>query len=226
MTLIVAADIQDHLMLAGDHCAVFSRMSNEESPDVVVDHYRKIYPWKYGVSAASGDVFLMANFHRIFRIHQSLGLPIDVLHIARQAKAMRARSGVGAHRSTGNLFFTLPNAEGDGFGLFLVSIGERAIDCEAIEAISARFSMRKAVLDGPAYDDFASRLRPSFFFRDAEAFHRYHIGLLKRFFLRHSALDEWITASFDVCLLDKRTGVSMFWRVSDGAKDLAIASPL
>lgn len=219
MTLIIAADVQDHLILAGDHCAVLSGVSNQPQLEVVLDHYRKIYPWKYGVIGGSGDVFLMACFYRAFQYHESTGRPIDLLQVANDAKAARSRHGVCSSKSVGNIFLTLPGR--DGFELFLVSVGKDIIGFEIVEPISARFSMREGKADESACDAFVGRLRPSFFFREVEDFHRHHAELLKQFFLEHSRSDALITASFDVCMLDKRTGIGTFWHVSETPKRLA-----
>lgn len=219
MTLIIAADAQDHLILAGDHCAVMSRVSNQGATDLVLDNYRKIYPWKYGAIAASGDVFLMAYFCRLFLCHASKGGPIDPVQIAKAAKQTRLGSGTPLGCSTGNLFFTSPGCEG--FDLHGVFIGADRIDHEIIKPIGTRFSVGKRMQDDPAYDEFGSRLRPSFFFSDVDGFHRHHLDLLAAFFAGQSAVDELVTASFDVCMLDKRSGVSKFWSVSDATQQLA-----
>lgn len=219
MTLIIAADAQDHLILAGDHCAVMSRVSNHGTPDLVLDNYRKVYPWKYGAIAASGDVFLMAYFCRLFLYYADKGGRIDPVQIARAAKQTRSGSGAPLDRSTGNLFFTLPGREG--FDLHCVFIKTDRIDYEIIKPIGTRFSVGKKMLDTPAYDEFGGRLRPSFFFKDVDEFHRHYLDLLAGFFAEQSAVDELVTASFDVCMLDKRTGAGKFWSVSETPKQLA-----
>ena len=104
MTLIIAADVQDHLILAGDHCAVLSQASNARPMDRVLDNYQKLYPWKYGAIAASGDVFLMVHFHRVFMAFAGSGSSVDLLQVARRAKSVCSRSGVLQDRSTGNIF--------------------------------------------------------------------------------------------------------------------------
>lgn len=219
MTLIIAADVQDHLILAGDHCAVLSRVSNAGEADSVLRNYRKVYPWKYGAVAGSGDVFLMAHFCRLFLLHERPGEPIDLLQIAREAKVARTRAGVPADRSTGNVFFTLPGT--DGFELHGAFFREGTVEFEAITPISTRFSMREErVPDEAACKSFNSRLRPSFFFDDIEVFHRFHLDLLAGFFARQSARDHLVTPSFDVLMLDKRSGVVRFWRTSDSVKTL------
>ncbi|MDH5822484.1 hypothetical protein QFW77_05700 [Luteimonas sp. RD2P54] len=219
MTLIVAADAQDHLILAGDHCAVLSRVSNQGPPDLVLRNYRKVYPWKYGAIAVSGDVFLAACFQRLFAHQERMGQPIDLLQVARDAKAVRARSGAPPSESTGNLFFTLPGC--DGFALHCVFIRADSIECEIIEPIGSRFSMREGTPDEAACHAFNKRLRPSFFFPVIDAFHRHHLELLGRFFAGQSAVDEFVTASFDVYMLEKRTGLGAFWHVSESQERLA-----
>lgn len=221
MTLIIAAHVQDHLILAGDHCAVLSRVSNEGPPDAVLDNYRKLYPWKYGAIANSGDVFLMTYFCRMFQHHESKGQPINLLQVARDAKAARSSKGICPSKSVGNLFFTLPG--GKGFGLFFLSVEKDKIDCEIVEPVSARFSMsvKSASADESACSDLVKCLLPSFFFQSIDDFHQHHIDLLKQFFLQHSSLDELVTASFDVYMMDKRTGVGTFWHVSEPPKQLA-----
>lgn len=219
MTLIIAADAQDHLILAGDHCAVLSRVSNQGEPDVVLDNYRKVYLWKYGAIAASGDVVLMVLFCRLFLHHERKGSPIDLLQIARQANEVRSRSGTPVSQSTGNIFFSLPAYEG--FALYGLFVEADTIELEVIEPISTRFSMLKGRLDESVYDQFNSRLRPSFFFQDIDGFHRHHVNVLKTFFTGQSTVNELVTSSFDVCMLDKRTGISTFWHISETTKQLA-----
>lgn len=219
MTLIIAADAQDHLILAADHCAVLSRASNRDEPEVVLDNYRKLYPWKYGALAGSGDVFLMAAFHRLFLAHGSRNQPIDLLQIALEAKAIRSSSGIDASRSTGNLFFTLPAPEG--FHLHGLYIEENTIELELIEPISGRFSMGEVTSDESACHALSGRLRPSFFFESRDAFQRHHLDLLTAFFARQSMVDELVTASFDMLILEKKTGTGLFWQVSDCTKPFA-----
>lgn len=220
MTLIIAADVQDHLILAGDHCAVISRVSMPGTPEIALDNHRKVYPWKYGAIAASGDVFLMVYFYRLLLHHESKGQPIDLLQVAREAKMTRSRSGAPPGDSTGNIFFTLPVS--DGFALYHLSVTADMIDFEIIEPITTHFSMREERAPSEATcQAFTSRMRPAFFFQDVGAFHHHHLGLLKAFFARQSAVDEMVTSSFDVCVLEKRTGKHTFWHMSETAKQLA-----
>lgn len=225
MTLIVTANVQDHLILAGDHCATLSRISNQGPPELMLDNYRKVYPWKYGAIAASGDVFLMVYFCRLFQRHARKGGPINLLQIAKEAKATRSASDVHPSQSTGYLFFTLPGKEG--FDLHFLSIGESVIEREIVEPVSTRFAVFKAAPEGSGYDestrydDFTSRLRPSFFFKNIDAFYRHHIDLLKEFFLMQCTFDDRVTASFDVYIMDRRTGIGTFWQISEPQKQLA-----
>ena len=216
MTLIIAADTQDHLILAGDHCAVMSRVSNQEAPDLVIDNYRKVYPWKYGAIAASGDVFLVAYFHRLFFHYESRGQAINLSQIAKQAKAMSSRAGISRSGSTGNLFFTSPGREG--FKLHALYIKADRVDYEAIDLLSTRFSMPENAVDDSACSAFNGRLRPALFFSSLEAFYRHHLDLLKRFFAEQGAASNLVTPSFDVCMLEKHTGKGLFWRVSKTPK--------
>lgn len=210
MTLIIAADVQDHLILAGDRCAVLSSMSNREKLDVVLRNYQKVYPWKYGAIAASGDVVLMVNFWRNFLLHEGLGQPINLAQVAREAKAARTRVGIPPSQSTGNVFFTLPGR--DGFELHGLFFGERTVECEIITPIEARLSMQahRAPVQATCHA-FASRLRPSLFFDDITAFHRHHLDLFGRFFAEQSVVDDRVTSSCDVFMLDKRSGRGLFW---------------
>lgn len=217
MTLIVAADAQDHLILAGDHCAVMSGVSNPEQAPLVLDNYRKLYPWKYGAIAASGDVFLMVQFHRLFLLHEGDGGPIDLLQVAKQARQARSRNGVPAAGSVGNLFFTLPGC--DGFELHAVFFTSDRIAHERIDPLSTQFSLREREGVEAVCEAFNSRLRPSFFFDGVEAFHLHHLDLLERFFAREAAVDDRVTSSFDLCMLEKQTGLCTFWHRSQDTKE-------
>lgn len=219
MTLIIAADTQDHLILAGDHCAVLTQQSNPGAPEYVFTNYRKVYPWKYGAFAASGDVFLKIIFLRLFLKRAEDGDPIDLAQIANAAKQMRTNSGVPPDISTGNIFFTAPGREG--FQLHCVSVTTDRITCEIIKPFITQFSSADKLLEQAEYDAFNKQLRPAFFFDDIQAFHRHHLDLLTAFFAGYSAGDARVTASFDVCMLDKKTGVGMFWHVSEPPKQLA-----
>lgn len=209
MTLIIAANVQDHLILAADHCAVLSQVSNQGPPDLVLNNYQKVYPWKYGAIAASGDVFLMVAFCRLFMQHESMGGPIDLLQIAKAAKNERTGSGAPLDQSTGNLFFTLPGR--DGFDLHMLSVDTDRIYYESIEPIGIRFSSVKGGLDDAACQTFTDSLRPSFFFEDIGGFYQHHLDLLGASFDEQSAISELVTSSFDVFMLDRRTGVGEFW---------------
>jgi len=214
MTLIIAADVQDHLILAGDHCAVFSRVSNGGKPDAVMRNYQKVHPWKYGAIAASGDVVLMVNFWRNFMLQEGLGQSINLAQIAREAKAARTRAGIPPSQSTGNVFFTLPGS--DGFELHGLFFGERTVEFEIIAPIETRFSMQAHRVPGEARcHTFNSRLRPSFFFDDISAFHRHHVDLFGRFFAEQSSVDDLVTSSYDIFMLDKRSGGGLFWTTPD-----------
>lgn len=219
MTLIIAADAQDHLILAGDHCAVLSQLSNTGAPHVALDNYRKVYAWKYGAIAASGDVFLMVSFCRIL-LHLVEGRePIDLLRIGREAKAARTSVGIPPSRAVGNVFFTLPGS--DGFVLHMLQIAESSIEHEIIEPISTRFSTRACSLDEAACHAFTSRLRPSFFYPDIGVFHHQRLALLGECFAAQSAFDDLVTASFDAIILDKATGAGTFWQMPEATRRFA-----
>lgn len=219
MTLIIAADTQDHLILAGDHCAVLTRQSNKSAPEYTFTNYRKVYPWKYGAFTASGDVFLKIIFLRLFLKCVKDGGPIDLAQVAKTAKQMRTNSGVPPDVSTGNIFFTVPGREG--LQLHCVSVTTGRILCEIIKPFTTQFSSADKLLEQAEYDAFNKQLRPAFFFDDIQAFHRHHLDLLTAFFASYSAGDARVTASFDVCMLDKKTGAGMFWHVAEPPKQLA-----
>jgi len=219
VTLIIAADTQDHLILAGDHCAVLTQQSNPGAPECVLTNYRKIYPWKYGAFAASGDVFLKINFLRLFLKNVSDGGPINLAQLAKTAKQIRTNSGVPPDISTGNIFFTAPGRVG--FQLHCVSVKTDRILCEIIKPLVTQFSSADKLLEQAEYNAFNKQLRPAFFFDDIHAFHRHHLDLLTAFFAGYSAGDARVTASFDVCMLDKKTGIGTFWHMSKPPKQLA-----
>ncbi|WP_313245749.1 hypothetical protein [Stenotrophomonas rhizophila] len=214
MTLIIAADVQDHLILAGDHCAVLSRGSNA-TEHVIIRNYQKIYSWKYGAIAGSGDVVLMVVFLRLFLLHERQNARVDVLQIASEAKAARIHAGSPPGECVGNIFFTLPAS--DGFQMHGVYTGEHRIRLETVDPISTCFSMQEQRSpDRTACNAFNGRLRPALFFSDTRAFDTHHLDLLRRFFECQSAMDDRVTCSFDVMFLDKRTGIGRFWTAPDG----------
>lgn len=224
MTLIIAADVQDHLILAGDHCAVLSSLSNPVVSDVVISNYRKVYPWKYGAIAASGDVFLVAGFCRLFLRHQRCGGAVDLRLVASEAKQLRTRAGVPRCQSTGNIFFTLPGQYG--FELHSVCIGDSTVEYEHIAPISTRLSLREACApDVAVCQAFNRQLRPLFWFKDRSCFHRHHLDLLAGLYRSQSDVDALVTSSFDTFILDKRTGVGTFWPGSPAARSRGRVHP-
>lgn len=160
----------------------------------------------------------MVCFHRLFLDCEARGEPIDLLQIARQAKGMRSRNGTPLSGSTGNLFFTLPGREG--FVLHALYIGEEKIEHEIVEPLGTQFSLPGKPVDDSACHVLSTRLRPSFFFRDADAFHRCHLDLLSEFFAGQSAADELVTSTFNLCMLEKQTGMSLFWQMPEPTKQL------
>lgn len=216
MTLIVAADAQDHLILAGDHCAVLSNVSTGETPGQQLRNYRKVYPWKYGAIGASGDVFLLAYWWRLFMQQDSSGGAVDLLQAATDAKQARTRDGVPPNRATANIFCTLPGE--DGFALHAVYVGAGKVRCEVIEPISSVFSMREGGIGEDESEAFVSRLRPSFFFEDPADCERCNINLLARLFAEQSTRDSHVTASFDLAMLCKESGAIGFWRIGEPAQ--------
>lgn len=218
MTLIVAADAQDHLILAGDHCAVLSRMSTGEPTERIVRNYRKVYPWKYGAIAASGDVILLAYWWRMFMKKDIRGSTVDLLHLAADAKRARNLDGIPPEKSTANIFCTLPGE--NGFALHTVYIGTKRVSCDVIKPISSVFSMREGGLDETASEKFVNSLRPSFFFTDPRHCERYNTDLLRDLFTEQAAQDSLVTASFDMILLQKESGRMGFWKVAQPAKQL------
>ncbi|KRG64154.1 hypothetical protein ABB27_16820 [Stenotrophomonas terrae] len=147
------------------------------------------------------------------------GGPIDLAQVAKTAKQMRTNSGVPPDVSTGNIFFTAPGREG--LQLHCVSVTTGRILCEIIKPFTTQFSSADKLLEQAEYDAFNKQLRPAFFFDDIQAFHRHHLDLLTAFFASYSAGDARVTASFDVCMLDKKTGAGMFWHVAEPPKQLA-----
>lgn len=212
MTLIVAAHVQDHLILAGDHCAVLSAASNDGPPDLVLDRYRKVYPWEYGAMAGAGSVFLLASFCRAFWRRARAGRCIDLAAIGAEAQAAQGR------HATGNVFLTLPTD--DGFGLFCVRVGAHRAESETIAPISAQFSLREGSADPAACEAFVRRLRPACLFADRDAFHRHHLDLLRGCFAQYSSVDDRITATFDVAIIEQRSGLTTFWHVADPPRAL------
>lgn len=210
MTLIVAADAQDHLILAGDHCAVLSRVLTGDAPGQVLRNYRKVYPWKYGAIGASGDVVLLTYWWRLFMQQDASGGTVDLLQAATDAKRARTRDGVPSDRATANIFCTLRGE--DGFALHAVYIGAGQVSCEVIQPISSVFSMREGGIGEDESEAFVSRFRPLFFFEDPADCDRWNIDLLTGLFAEQSARDSHVTASFDLALLCKETGAIGFWR--------------
>ncbi|MCF7752588.1 hypothetical protein KQ945_17650, partial [Bacillus subtilis subsp. subtilis] len=180
-------------------------------------------PWKYGAITASGDVFLTVLFCRLFLHHERQHAGVDLLRVASEAKHLRCRQGVPRSKSVANIFFTLPGSAG--FQLHSVSIRENTIDYERVEPISTRFSMREERSpDRCACQRFNSQLRPSFFFTDVDAFRHHHRHLVAAFYAAQSGFDERVTATFDLFVLEKRTGLGAFWQGSPSKPPLALVN--
>ncbi|KLI97865.1 hypothetical protein WQ56_16360 [Luteimonas sp. FCS-9] len=163
-------------------------------------------------------MFLMAYIYRLFLHHASKGRPVNVLQVAREAKATRSATGVPPDHSTGSIYFTLPGNEN--FHLHGLHITADTIIHETIDPLTTCFSMHRDAPEPSAYEVFNSQLRPSFFFSSIAEFQRHHLDLLTRFFRDQSAVDDLVTASFDVCMLDKRTGIGSFWQMSERFRQL------
>lgn len=218
MTLIVAADVQDHLILAGDHCAVLSRLSNDGPPQRILFNFRKLQAWKYGAIAASGHVPLTAHFIHLVTLYDAKRSVISLQEIARQAKASCTQQGASAEHSTGNIFLTLLGQEG--FQLHMLCVEKSQITLDTIEPIGSVFSLSEDAAMAPAaYKALNGRLRPSFFFKTMQEFHHYHLECLRQIYAQQSAHDPFVTSSFDLAIFNKQTGEGWFWQTPSAAID-------
>ncbi len=203
MTLVVAADVQDYILLAADHYAELADC-RDPSSRIVLDNYRKIYLWKYGALTASGDVLLVSSFFQLFAQQEAKGGGIDLLRIGKLCKASRCAGGAPAEDATANLFFTLPG--GDGFELHALSIGDAVIRHEVIAPVGAQFSMLEGAIPAAQCHEFNRQLCPGFMFASQKDFYRYCGEILCAFYRVSAQACPVVTESFDVYLLKKHTG--------------------
>lgn len=105
MTLTVAINLNDYIILTGDHrltieCEPFTGLPAR----TVVDDYKKIKYWEYGAITVSGDVLLMYYFHEVLEIYAKQN-NWDFLQVAQVARAMYLSAGKPVQHATGTAFF-------------------------------------------------------------------------------------------------------------------------
>lgn len=204
MTLTVAINLNDYIILTGDHrltieCELFTGLPAR----TVVDDYKKIKYWEYGAITVSGDVLLMYYFHEVLELYAKQN-NWDFLHVAQVARVMYLNDRKPAQHATGTAFFsifTLGEVE-----IIHLSIKKDCIEYEVINPMYTHFSLFEGTPDDPIYQLFVNSLRKIDSFLNFEDFYNYHTELLKFFYTRQKRIDDSITSSFDLFIQDKKTG--------------------
>ena len=181
MTLTVAINIDDYIILTGDHrltieCEPFTGLPTR----TVVDDYKKIKYWKYGAITVSGDVLLMYYFHEVLEFYAKQN-NWDFLQVAQVARAMYLNDDKPEQHATGTAFFslfTLGKVE-----IIHLSIKKNYIEYETIKPMHAHFSLFEGTPDDPIYQLFVNSLRKIDSFLNFEDFYNYHTELLRFFSL-------------------------------------------
>ena len=172
MTLTVAINIDDYIILTGDHrltieCEPFTGLPAR----TVVDDYKKIKYWKYGAITVSGDVLLMYYFHEVLEFYAKQN-NWDFLQVAQVARAMYLNDDKPEQHATGTAFFslfTLGKVE-----IIHLSIKKNYIEYETIKPMHAHFSLFEGTPDDPIYQLFVNSLRKIDSFLNFEDFYNYH----------------------------------------------------
>ncbi|MGF2637281.1 hypothetical protein ACQUFW_13290 [Acinetobacter johnsonii] len=204
MTLTVAINIDDYIILTGDHrltieCEPFTGLPTR----TVVDDYKKIKYWKYGAITVSGDVLLMYYFHEVLEFYAKQN-NWDFLQVAQVARAMYLNDDKPEQHATGTAFFslfTLGKVE-----IIHLSIKKNYIEYETIKPMHAHFSLFEGTPDDPIYQLFVNSLRKIDSFLNFEDFYNYHTELLRFFYTRQKRIDDSITSSFDLFIQNTKTG--------------------
>lgn len=204
MTLIVAINLDNYVLIAGDH-----RLSIECEPftglpaRTIIDDYKKVSYWKHGGITVSGDVILMHYFKQVLELYAEKN-KWDFLEIAQVARFMYLRDGKQPQKATGTAFFSIFTMEK--VELISLSIRENEIEYEIIPTMNAHFSLFAGSPDDPIYQVFVNSLKKFDKFIVAQNFFTYHIELLKQFYIRQQSFDDSITKSFDLFIQDTKTG--------------------
>lgn len=204
MTLTVAINLDDYILITGDHrltieCEPFTGLPAR----TIIDDYKKVRYWEYGAITVSGDVLLMYYFHQALDLYAKQNL-WDFLEIAQIARAMYVNQGKPSNTATGTAFFSIYTVEK--VELINLSITETHIEYETVPPMHAYFSMFAGTADDPIYQMFVNSLKKLDKFINNKDFLNYHIELLKHFYTRQQSFDESITSSFDLLIQNTKTG--------------------
>jgi len=204
MTLIVAINLNNYIILTGDHrltieCQPFTKLPSK----FFVDGYKKLKYWKHGAIVVSGSVVLMHYFYEFLQAQAPD--TFDFLLAAYQARIRFLQEGGQLDQATGCAFFSVFN---NGEVLLIhLSIKTTLVEYEKVYPIFAHFSAFEGEPDDPVFQEFAASLRQSFEFESAQAFYGYHVDLLKAFYRSQNSFDESVTSSFDLFIQDTKTGL-------------------
>lgn len=204
MTLTIAINLDNYVLIAGDH-----RLSIECEPftglpaKTIIDDYKKVSYWEHGGITVSGDVLLMHYFKQVLEIYAKQN-NWNFLEIAQVARLMYLQDDKPIHKATGTAFFSIFTTEK--VKLICLSIRENEIEYEVIPTMNAHFSVFSGSPDDPIYQIFVNSLKKFDKFIVTQDFFNYHIELLKQFYRRQQSFDNSITKSFDLFIQDTRTG--------------------
>lgn len=204
MTLAIAINLNDYIILTGDHRLTIECEPFTGSPvKTVLDNYKKIRYWKYGAITVSGDVLLMYYFHEVLELYAKQN-NWDFLQVAEVARAMYLKDGKSKEHATGTAFFSIFTLEK--VDIIHLSIKENYTEYEVIKPMHAHFSLFEGAPYDPIYQLFVNSLRKIDNFLNIKDFYNYHMELLKIFYARQKRIDNSITSSFDLFIQNTKTG--------------------
>lgn len=204
MTLTVAINLKDYIIITGDHRLTIECEPFTELPArTIVDDYKKIKYWKYGAITVSGNVLLMYYFHEVLELYAKQN-NWDFLQIAQIARTMYLKDRKTKDPVAGTAFFSIFTLEK--VDIIHLSIKEDYIEYEVVKPMYAHFSLFEGTPDDPIYQLFVNSLKKIDNFLNIKDFYNYHMELLKFFYTRQKRFDDSITSSFDLFIQNTKTG--------------------
>lgn len=204
MTLIIAAHIDDYILIASDRRAMTKNLNGDGLLIIKSNNHHKIREWSYGAIAGAGEVVLLENIKD--RVCEQGNKPFDLREIVQHEFNLRLQCGLRIDDIKSSFFISCFN--GATAQLAYVDVNE-SITFESINPINIQMSVfvvTKERLNEAQH--FYHQLKKHHEFRSNDEFIAYYTDLLKGFFLKQSQLDNTVTASFDLYLQSCSTGES------------------